>query len=320
MLMSNETSSADAILGQHVRDNISDSRLNLILAGFPKCGTTSFAHWLGESTQIAVTNPKETFLLCREHRRAGAVAPEGSLVKCFADTNKPLRLEASTLNVYSNVLLDELESLAHIKVILSYRDPLESVVSWHNQVVQAGEAFDPDIATCWRHCVSARMQSNSDNELGIDSIPLMQNYALVCEFGHWMDKWQQAIGHERLLLVKAAELQGDCAGLRRRLNAFLGADLQLPPSPPVLNSYASIRFESFYKKFKRSFFNQRLRDFERYFPFASTLRRTMKEKFFRKSIRKESHEALKTALAAYYTADIARSTRLYNENHQHWAK
>lgn len=303
-------------LSEEVRRNLDEARINLLLAGFPKCGTTSFAHWLDGSPVLSVSNPKETFLLCREHRREGTIAEEGDLAKCFANRNTPYRIEASTLNVYSDVLLNEVRSLPEMKVILSFRDPVESVLSWHNQVLQAGEAIADDFDTCWQRSVECDAMGNESIQ---PPLSLMQNYARVCKFGAWIQQWRDVLGDERLLIVDAKELRRGAADLRTRLDNFLGMPLALPEEMPVLNTYASIRFESFYRAIKNSFANRALRGIERNFPGLKAVRRTIREKLFRKKARKEFDESLMRSLEEYFSQDVELCRELYQDNQHYWS-
>jgi len=313
MLNLNSYYQTDASLESMVRENLVDGSVNVILAGFPKCGTTSFAHWLNQSSSINVSNPKETFLLCREHRRENGIAAEGHLSRCFSDRPAKFRVEASTLNVYSKPLLNVLRSMDDVKVILSYRDPVDSVISWHNQVVQAEESIDPDLDKCWERSVSHHLHGEAES-----TFRLMQDYAAVCSYGEWIQRWRDAIGDERLLIVHADELQSGDADLRSRLDRFFGLPLALADSAPVLNRYASIRFESFYKTFKYSGINKRLRQIERNLPLAQWIRSVAKEKLFRKGQNKQSAPTQKSALGQYFECDFRLATELATTNRAFW--
>lgn len=300
---------------QQVAAQIEESGINCILAGFPKCGTTSLAHWLSSSPLIAVSNPKETFLLCREHRQIGKVADEGKLSKCFSGAAVDHRIEASTLNVYSDYLINDVAERDNIKIILIFRDPLQAVTSWHNQVVQAEQAFSDDFTECWQHAVAAHQAEHGVVAAGNQAtLPLMQDYVSVCMYGHWIGRWIDRLGADRVLVMTMEELSDSSADLSTRFNSFLGHDVQLEGTPPTLNRYANLRFESFYKQFKRSALNKTLRSIERSVPLFSQIRRTAKENFFRKQAAKPEEGRLESEIKQFFADDYAAALQYHRES------
>ena len=307
----------DSPQANHAESMLRQSSPMLLLAGFPKCATTSMAQWLDQSPAIAVTNPKETFLLCPEFNQPPAVEPGTTLADCFSGPPVPWRMEASTLNVYSEYLLQQIAETDDVKVILMFRDPVAAVFSWHNQVLQADDAYDPEFAPSWQHAL--RMEQDADAVPNDPRRALKQNYANICRFGSHISRWLDALGHERVLVVDSEELKGDCASLRSRLDAFLGCELKLPDQPLVLNSYASIRFSGLYKRLKRSRLNQRLRDLERRFSLFGAMRRNLKERLFRRKSVKQTDGSLESELRRYFQQDVGLVQRRYQENRDQWS-
>ncbi|MEM6363903.1 MAG: sulfotransferase domain-containing protein [Planctomycetota bacterium] len=303
-----ETSQTD--LEELVARQLDQARVGCVLAGFPKCGTTSLAHWINGCPEISVSNPKETFLLCRENRRQGDIAAEGELANCFSDLDAPFRVEASTLNVYSQHLLNALATRDKIKVILIYRDPVAAAISWHNQVVQAQQAFDADLKLSWQHAVEAHKNGNT--------IPLMQNYVSVCQHGRWIQAWLDRLGHDRILVVSMDDLSDATSELFKRVNQFFDEQTSLTGLPPALNQYASIRFQALIRAFKKSALNHSLRMLERAFPVTRHVRNFSKEKIFRRRINKPLKTGLESALSAFFQNDHQLAKQLHQQNIKHW--
>ena len=92
---------------------------NLVIAGAPKCGTTSLFRWLADHPQVATSNVKETFFLMdRGHSMArkesnyhqhGLAAYESFFATCPADCS--IVLEATTHYLYQETALDVLSTL-----------------------------------------------------------------------------------------------------------------------------------------------------------------------------------------------------------------
>jgi len=287
--------------------------INLVLGGFPKCATTSLASWINESPLATVSNPKETYQLCPEFR-PNRKDLDDSLADCFPARRTPWRVEASTLNVYSTSLRAALAARGDIKLILSIRDPRDAVVSWHNQTVQADAAVSDDLAPSWEAALEI---DRTWNGTASDPIALRRNYARAFSFGYWIGRWVEAIGHERLLILSMEQLNSQPTTVRETLDRFLGS-LSLPDAPPKLNRYASIRCESFYKQLRQSYFNRAFRQIERRFPAAGNLRRTVKERIFRKPKKKQTDDEIGEQLAAYFKEDQVVLRRILADNSAHW--
>lgn len=298
-----------------VGSRIDHARLNLILAGFPKCGTTSLANWLGSSPFLAVSNPKETYSLCPEFGRTSEVVADGNLAGCFFDETAGCRMEAATLNAYSQSLLVALRPRPAVKVILIFRDAVDAVLSWHNQMRQAGDAFDESFSLSWQHGLQIEAECPFESS---DGLRRRQNYGRMFQFGHVLQQWVDALGDDRVLVASIQELNGDDGGLRRRLNSFLGKDFQLAERPPMLNRYASIRYQNLYSSLKHSSVNRILRSVERAVPLASAMRTAVKEKVFRKPAKKAADQELLDMLRDYYDVDRSRAEEIHRQNLLRW--
>ena len=97
-----------------------------IVLGFPKSGTTAFAQWLDGSPRVDISNPKETFQLCPEYAtnlNRSAQVPLGD--SFHGQVEAQLRVEATTLNVYSESLRSAAAELPELKVIMLMKSRLE---------------------------------------------------------------------------------------------------------------------------------------------------------------------------------------------------
>ncbi|MEM9364728.1 MAG: sulfotransferase domain-containing protein [Planctomycetota bacterium] len=291
------------------------ARVNVVLGGFPKTGTTAMAAWLGESPHVCLTNPKETFLLCPEFDMPPFVASGTKLEDCFHG-DAAFRMEATTLNAYSAPLMEAIATRSDIKVILLLRDPVAAVLSWHNQVRQAGDAYDDEFETAWEHAVA--VDGGEKPGAAQPRQALKQNYANVCRFGRHCEQWLARLTHDRVLIVDNHELRQGWQQLVPRLEAFLGRPLALDCEPATLNSYASIRFAWIYGWLRTSGINSTLRGLERSVPLLLTIRRAVREKLFRKAVKKERDASLESRLGDYFSDDVALAERLRDENRRHW--
>jgi hypothetical protein len=206
--------------------------IDVLVLGFPKAGTTHLAQWLAESPGCEVSDPKETFLLCPEFgRRVSRTEP-------FAGPDDLLRIEATTLNVYSSAVRAAMAQDPKRKAILLVREPWECVVSWHNQARLAGVVGDASLGEVW---------AASTGTSPIDE-RFVTDYRQMFDVGTHVATWRAAIGDERLLVVSNAELGGEARPL---IESFLGIDLGAEPTGRA-NSLHSARFPGLYTRVRNT--------------------------------------------------------------------
>lgn len=292
---------------EHLKNQLHQSGVNLVLLGFPKCGTTAFAEWLDGSRQVAVSRPKETFQLCPEFAANLQRSEQVDLAASFTGSNSLFRVEATTLNVYSSLLREVLRDLP-TKVVMIVRDPVESVISWHNQMFQAGTAVSEEFDVAWEYALSHTTQAT-------DGVEFLRSYETICSYGYWVERWIEAVGQERTLLLYDHEVRQNPDALQRRLEAFLGCTLQLPPAVPVRNQFSAVRFPRAYALLRRPAFKSILRSSARYLPIVDTVRRFVRERIMlRPATKKKDASHTMEHLSERFADDQQQLTRHYAEN------
>ena len=167
--------------------------INLLLVGFPKCGTTSIANWLAQSSEIEVSNPKETFLFTPEFGHNPYLP--GGMPFTSQQPTTPYRLEASTLSIYSDQVLEDLQDRASVRVIIAGRNSARAIEAWHSQMVNAGRASQDDF--------TANLDRFSET---LDSPESLCSYRSVGAFGTIANKWIHALGMERVFVLQQSDL------------------------------------------------------------------------------------------------------------------
>lgn len=196
-------------------------RIGVLLAGFPKCGTTSLAAWLDRCEALELSQPKESFLLCPEFGR-----PPADERRLFVSGRR--RVEASTLNVYSAALRQAAAGLG-LRCILITRDPVAQLVSWHGQMQRAG--------LCGGRTLSDLLEQETSPPRSPD---YLRYYRGIGSQGYHAAHWLDALGHDRLLLLRLEEMRRAPEAVRQRLMHFLNLR-DLPGPPPLANGYRSLR-------------------------------------------------------------------------------
>jgi hypothetical protein len=113
---------------------------NLFLIGAPKCGTTSLWDWLQTHPNIFVPKIKEPRYLCNDLHLNLALGPASyaSLFR-YARPEHVYRADCSTLYFFSDAALYQITNrYPDSRVIVCLRNPVDWVISWHNQLVREG--------------------------------------------------------------------------------------------------------------------------------------------------------------------------------------
>lgn len=127
----------------------------LILIGAPKCGTTSFANWLGNQPDMVLTKRKETLYFTDFLQRTWS-GPGANFVDTIprteadfeaefnADIDATLRIEASTDNMSCLAAAEniarfaEKKSVGNIWIVAMVRDPIPRIVSEYEHTLRLG--------------------------------------------------------------------------------------------------------------------------------------------------------------------------------------
>lgn len=296
---------------QLLRDQIERAGVNLVMLGFPKCGTTAFAEWLDGSRYVAVSHPKETFQLCPEFSVNLQRSEQVELADSYHSSDALWRVEATTLNVYSRSLRAALTDTP-TKVVLLVRDPVESVISWHNQMFQAGTAVSERFEDAWEYALGM-------NQEPTEGVEFLRAYELVCSYGRWVSQWLSAVGHDRMLLLYDYEVRKNPHLLQQRIEAFLSCRLELPEAVPVRNQFSSIRFPRAYALLRRPIVKSVLRNSAKYLPIVDGFRRFVRERIMlRPAQKKTAATSENTHLVERFADDQRILAAIYQQNTQRW--
>jgi len=134
-----------------------ESLPNLFLIGAPKCGTTSLFQYLGQHPAVFVPECKEPNYFARDltldnsnlNRYQWHTSWAGYCA-LFASAEGRYRLDASTRYLRHQKALEEISAKFHKpKIIVSIRNPVDLVVSWHAQKIFEGQETESDFETAW---------------------------------------------------------------------------------------------------------------------------------------------------------------------------
>ena len=184
---------------------------NFVIAGFPKCGTTSLFTWLADHPQVVGSTVKETNYFVdpgthsfrthanfRDHGLAGyeAFFP--------AETDAKVILEATPQYAYQTTALTELPLIpSRPKIIFVLRNPADQIFSLYKYYKGNFNFVDRDMSFS-KFVELARSQNPavSRNELLINAFA-------NCDYELHLKRWMQNIGQDRISIYIFEDMKRD---------------------------------------------------------------------------------------------------------------
>src|SRR4051794_13742943 len=209
-------------------------RLDFVIAGAPRCGTTSLATYLAANPQIFFSPIKEPNYFCLDAAKLRVVDKEEAYVRLFRGaTPGQLCGEGSTAYLFSERALPALlEFYPSIKVIISVRNPLEMVVSYHNQKVYAFEEDERDFARAWA-LSSARAEGRAV-PAGCRAARYL-DYRAVGRLGEQIQKAKRIVPDRQLHVIVFDDLRTDAVAVCRGILRFLDVGGESKEIFPMVN-------------------------------------------------------------------------------------
>lgn len=175
-------------------------KCNLIIPGFPKCGTSSFHEYLDQHPDICMSRPKEFHYFSRKDIWAMGVERHNKLF-LHQRGNEKWYGESSTLNCASDDALDRIaDCLVNPKVIILMRHPVNRTISHYRWLYALGQerlSFK-DAIRKYGHTFHPDKPVDGRNHKG---------YLTFSEYANHVPRFMKALGEENVLLIFSENLQ-----------------------------------------------------------------------------------------------------------------
>ncbi len=200
---------------------------NLIIAGFPKCGTTSLFTWLADHPQVQGSTVKETNYFVdpgthsfRSHANFRDHGLSGYEAFFPADSGAAIILEATPQYAYQQTALAEVPDLpTNPRLIFVVRNPADQIFSLYTYYRSNFTFFDAGISfSQFLDLVKKRDSAIGKNELLLNAL---EN----CDYQAHIQKWIRRVGNERVLVYIFEDMKAD----KRRFMQTLAADIGIEP-------------------------------------------------------------------------------------------
>jgi len=211
-----------------------------VLAGPPKCGTSSLFRWLADHPAVTPARVKETFYLVDEDsplRRPGASFHDGASHErgvagyrgCFPTPGAGCRLllEATTHYLYQRTAREVLAALGppgHAVFVL--RKPSERIYSSYRYTQHHLGAFDPEVsfARFQRLLREGRVEELRHHARSPRSFWVLTRDVAYSRYLEHLRPWRRSFGDDRFHVLVFERLRADPRGEVTRLAARLGLD------------------------------------------------------------------------------------------------
>jgi hypothetical protein len=205
---------------------------NLVIAGAPKCGTSSLFNWLADHPDVCGSTEKEPFFLmdrdnplrrreCNFHDH-GLDAYAGLFAHCG---DRQIAMEATTHYIYQATAIEVLASLpSEPRVLFLLRQPSERVFSSFSYSKAMGNVRSDLSFAQFVGLVSGRRPvGGKDWAWGRSAYVLRHDIAYSRYVDHLV-KWRQRLGAERMCILLFESMRMDSHATVQRLCGCLGLD------------------------------------------------------------------------------------------------
>jgi len=214
---------------------------DVYLIGAPKAGTTSLARWLSTHPDVYVSVPKEPFYWAsdypklREHYGFANLAAYEALFANAAAAQARHRVEGSTIYIYSETAVPDIEAaLDSARFVLTLRNPVDLLVSYHRTQLVALNESEPDFATAWHRSLAGQLPGTDP----LDSKLL--DYPRIGAIGAAVSRLLSVVPRGRVHVIDFDSLRTDPGRVWSQLTSFLDIDENPVPSFTAYNVSAKM--------------------------------------------------------------------------------
>ncbi|HZT59134.1 MAG TPA: sulfotransferase domain-containing protein [Pyrinomonadaceae bacterium] len=236
---------------------------NLVIAGAPKCGTSSVYRWLADHPQACASRVKETFYLMDEGhplQRKGTNFHTGGLegyAAFFREQANGCRVvfEATTHYIYQRTPVEVLSRLpAPPRVVFVLRKPSERVYSSfqyskNNLANVSGDlSFERFVAL-----VKAGAGGAALGELAGESAYVLGNDIRYSRYAEFIAPWVERFGRERVHVLLFEDLKSNPRAFMKGLAARLRIDPTFYDGYdfPLMNETFGVRYRALHRGARR---------------------------------------------------------------------
>lgn len=221
---------------------IADHAPDFVLAGAPKCATSSIAALLAAHPGVCFSVPKEPHFFCPDLAGMAEVASADAYAGLFAHgQDGQLRGEGSAFYLHSTEAAHRIHAAnPRARILIALRDPAEAVVSYYHQMRDGFREDRPTFAEAWQ---AQEARARGEGLPAYCPAPAQLQYRAVYRFHDQVARFLEVFGPDAVHVILQEDLSADPGGTARGIAGFLGLDPgALPDEVPRANRRRAPRF------------------------------------------------------------------------------
>lgn len=208
---------------------------NLFLAGAPKCGTTALSEYLRGHPQVFMCTPKEPSYFSEDLPGLRYVTRLEDYLRLFAGAGdrQVVAGDASPSYLFSHTAVAAIHRFnPAARLIVTFRDPMEMLPSYHGQLVYSLFEDQTDLARAWT------LQEERSRGRHIPPHcrePAALRYNEIAAFADQLERVYEVFPRGQVLPLLYEEFRADTRGSYARVLEFLGLPDDQRHEFPVIN-------------------------------------------------------------------------------------
>lgn len=299
---------------------------NFFIIGAPKAGTTALAHYLSEHEKVFFSLVKEPFFWCDDFNRNGHEYKCHSIEKyldLFNEATEDIIAigEGSTRYLRSkNAVKNILKFNPKARFIIMLRNPIESVPAFHMEQMYSLEENVEDFERAWK------LQDKRKSGLYLPpkcNNPEFLQYGDVYKYAEQLEHVYSNVSPDKVKVIIFDDFKTDTLNVYKDTLSFLGLDYDGREDFPILNSAHKHRSKfianiilSPPKVLEPAMINFRLWLIKKRLPIVEAIKRALNVKTPRAKISGE----LEFELKEYFKDDVAKLSKILNQDLTYWCK
>ncbi|MCX6181829.1 MAG: sulfotransferase domain-containing protein [Bacteroidetes bacterium] len=290
---------------------------NFIIAGAPKCGTTSLYHYLQQHPGIFFA-PKEIHFFGKDLRIKNQLSDFSTYLNFFKNADDKIKGDASVWYLYSTSAPKEImDQIGKVKIIICLRNPAEMIYSLHKENLFNADETETDFEEALALEFYRKVGQKIPTSARFNQCLMYRNNGL---YSDRINNYINTFGEENIHFVLADDLKKQPLEETNKVLRFLGASPLASLAADMQNTSKSYASLSIHQKFKTA--KNWEKNLIRILLPSKNIREKILNKIYTSNIQKGGKEAMsdevKKELTLFFSDDIKKTAKLIHRDLNHW--
>jgi len=290
---------------------------DFIIAGAPKCGTTSLYYYLQQHPEIFLA-PKEIHYFGKDLNIKNQLNDFSVYLDYFKEANNKIKGEASVWYLYSSSAPQEITNqIGKVKIIICLRNPTEMIYSLHKENLYNADETETDFEEALTLEFYRKAGQKIPASARFNQCLLYRNNGL---YSDRIKNYLNTFGQENIHFILAEDLKKNPLEETNKVLAFLGTSPLSTLSAELKNTSKDYTSLSVHQKFKTA--KEWEKKLIRILLPSKKIREKILNRIYNANIhsgdKKEMPGEIKKELSLYFSDDIKKTAKLIRRDLNHW--